>query len=249
MVSMTALVRLACQVLLACLALPALAADPAPTRTLHFPLTVDHVQARQVRHALELAYASLNIKVQFSARPALRAIVEADAGQLDGEVIRPIQIEDSYPNLRRVDVPLYMNGASAWVRKETGAAPATVEALSKFKRVGVVRGIRHAEESTKGWANVVLSNSYPAGVRMLQHGMIDVLLGGDGPIRDAIAASGVEASQFNGADIYSTPLYHYLHKRHADLLPLVQRELSKLKGQTGTVLDGLLASGRTGIPR
>lgn len=235
-------------VLLALLASPVRAGEPANVRKIHLPITVDSVQSRQVRYAIELAYESLGIKVQYTVRPALRAIVEADAGQLDGEVIRPTLIEATYSNLRRVDVPLYMNVASAWVRKQSGAPPGKLPAVQQYKRVGIVRGIQHAEESTKGWTNLVVANSYASGVRMLQMGVIDVLLGGDGPIKDAIDAAKL-GDQFAGNEIYATPLYHYLHKRHADLLPLVQKELNKLKGQQATVLDGVLASGREGIPR
>ncbi len=227
---------------------PALAGELAAVRTIQLPLTVDSVQSRQVRFALELAYESLGIKVLFTPRPALRAMIEADGGQLDGEVIRPTTIEATYANLRRVDVPLYMNVASAWVRKDAGPAPTKLQAVQQFKRVGIVRGIQHAEESTKGWPNLVVANSYASGVRMLQMKVVDVLLGGDGPIKEAIDTAKL-GDQFAGNDIYAVPLYHYLHKRHADLLPLVQKELNKLKGQQATVLDGVLASGREGIPR
>jgi polar amino acid transport system substrate-binding protein len=235
--------------LLAMLACPAWGAEPGTARTITLPVTVDSLQARQVRFAIEQAYAAINITVKYAVRPALRALVESDAGQLDGDVIRPVTIEAAYPNLRRVDVPLYMNGASVWVRKESGAAPSTLQALAARKSVGIVRGIQHAETATRGWSNVVVANNYPAAMRMLQTGLIDALLGGDGPIRELFAAGQFDAAQFNGFDIYATPLYHYLNVKHADILPRVQAELSKIRGQHTTVLDGLLASPRPGIPR
>ncbi len=236
-------------VLLAMIAAPAWGAEGVAVRTINLPVTVDSLQARQVRFALEQVYATLNVTVKFSSRPALRGLLEADAGQLDGEMIRPISIESSYPNLRRVDVPLYLNGASVWVRKESGAAPATLQALSTRKTVGIVRGIQHAETATKGWPNLVVANNYQAAMRMLQTGLIDALLGGDGPIRELFVGGQIDVAHFNSADIYATPLYHYLHVKHADILPRVQVELSKIKGQHATVLDGLLASGRPAVPR
>jgi polar amino acid transport system substrate-binding protein len=235
--------------LLAIMSGPAWSAEAAGARTINLPVTVDSLQARQVRFALEQAYAAINIPVKFSSRPALRGLIEADAGQLDGEVIRPITIEATYPNLRRVDVPLYLNGASVWVRTASGPAPTTLQALSARKTVGIVRGIQHAETATKGWPNVIVANNYQAGMRMLQTGMIDALLGGDGPIRELFVAGQFEGTQFNSAEIYATPLYHYLHVKHADILPRVQAELAKIKGQHATVLDGLLASGRPAVPR
>jgi polar amino acid transport system substrate-binding protein len=235
--------------LLVFIAGPAFGAEPTPVRTINLPSTVDSLQARQARFAIEQAYLAMNIAVTFNTRPALRGLIEADAGQLDGEVIRPTTIEATYTNLRRVDVPIYLNGASVWVRKASGPAPATLQALATRKTVGIVRGIQHAESATKGWANVVVANNYPAAMRMLQTGLIDALLGGDGPIRELFVTGQFEMAQFNGADIYATPLFHYLHAKHADILPRVQAELARIKGQHATVLDGLLASGRPGVPR
>jgi polar amino acid transport system substrate-binding protein len=244
-----AYLAIACAAPLAWLVLPTRAGATDAARTITLPATVDSLEGRQVRYALDAAYAVLNTKVNFVPRPALRALMEADSGQLDGEVMRPRLIEGSYHNLLRVDVPLYSNMASAFVRAQSGPAPANLEALSKSKSVGIVRGIRHAEAATQGWANVVVINSYPAAVRMLSQGLIEVLLGGEGTIREAFVSNHLDASQFNGQQVYSTPLYHYLHKRHAELLPLVQAELAKIKGQQATVLEGLLASSREGVPR
>ncbi len=240
-------IALACSIMLPGLAIPVRAA--AADMQITLPVTVESLQGRQTRFALELAYASLHIKANFTPRPPLRALNEADSGMLDGEMMRPAGIEGDYPNLLRVNVPLYMNVASAIVRQGAVAAPASVEALSKFKAVGIVRGIRHAEATTEGWRNVVVINNYAAAVRMLKEGMIDVLLGGDTAIVDAISSNHYDAGQFQKRDVYSTPLYHYLHKRHAALVPKVQAELARLRGQQATVLDGLQVSNIAGLPR
>lgn len=239
-------IALSCSIVLPGLAIPVRAA--AADMQITLPVTVESLQGRQTRFALEMVYASLHIKANFAPRPPLRALNEADSGLLDGEMMRPAGIEVDYPNLLRVNVPLYMNSATATVRQGV-AVPANVEALSKFKAVGIVRGIRHAEATTEGWRNVVVANNYVAAVRMLKEGMIDVLLGGDTAVIDAISSNHYDAGAFQRREVYSTPLYHYLHKRHAALLPKVQAELAKLRGQQATVLDGLQVSNIAGLPR
>ncbi|MFZ6653821.1 hypothetical protein [Undibacterium sp. TJN19] len=227
-------------------------ADELPAtakRSIILPVFVDGLEMRQTRYALELAYAALGIKLSFVNRPALRALIEANDGQLDGEVVRDSSIEAGHPNLIKVDVPMFNYSGSAFVLKDSTEAPVSLEAASRLPSVGIVRGARRVEFETRGWTNIVVINDHAAAVRMLKIGRITALLGAYEVIKDAILTNQFSESDFRSYEVYTMQVFHYLHKNNADIIPALSTQLNKLKGNQATVLDGLRAGKLKDFPR
>ncbi|MBC3920834.1 hypothetical protein H8L32_25440 [Undibacterium sp. CY18W] len=231
-------------------AMPGLAQETPASFKRHIvlPVFVDGLEMRQTRFALEMAYAAIGIKVSFVARPALRALLEADSGQVDGEVVRDNSIEASAPNLVRVDVPMFRYVGSAFVLKGS-ELPTSLEAASRLPSVGIVRGARRVEVETQGWSNLVPINDHGAAVRMLKIGRISTLIGAYEVVKDAILSNQFSENDFSSHEMYSIQVFHYLHKSHADIIPALGLQLNRLKGSQATVLDGLRASKIKDFPR
>lgn len=226
----------------------AYAAGNAPEKSsITLPVYADSATIQKSCYALEHAYQALGIVVKFVDMPAASSLVESNAGNVGGEILRTSLIEATYPNLLRVNVLMYVWSVSTVTRSDR-MAPTLAEAAIGGQ-VGIVRGIRTAENATQGWTNVIVVNSYSSAVRMLKAGRIDILLGGTDEIREAMHGEQLMAKDVRFKEVMSIPLYHYLHTSKAALVPAIGAELARIKGKYATVLDGLNARPGTGISK
>jgi hypothetical protein len=237
--------KLSLGLLLTCLAVLALADTLPKKHSITLPLVFDTPLSRQLAYALDIAYGALGIKVIYEPMPGQRALIESNAGRMDGELTRTSTIEESAPNLRRIGVPLSFFIASAIVLKNSGPAPTSLDAVSKMPSVGIVRGLNTPEYLTRGWHNITSLAGYGQALKMLQLGRIDVLLAGDEGARDAIKINHLNEQDFEFHTIARFPTFHYLHKSNEALVPLVSAELVKFKGPHASVLDAVRAGGST----
>jgi ABC-type amino acid transport substrate-binding protein len=227
--------------LLTCLAVPVLADTLPKKHNITLPLVFDTQISRQLPHALDIAYGALGIKVNYEQMPGPRALIESNAGRMDGELTRTSTVEESAPNLRRIDVPMSFFVTSAIVLKNSRLAPTSLDAVSKMPSVGIVRGLNTPEHLTRGWPNITSVPSQGQALKMLQLGRIDVLLAGDEGSRDAIKTNHLNERDFEFHAIARLPTFHYLHKSNEALVPLVSAELMKFKGSHASVLDAVRA--------
>jgi len=233
--------KLSLGLLLTCLVVLALADTLPKKHSITLPLVFDTPLSRQLAYALDIAYGALGVKVNYEQMPGPRALIESNAGRMDGELSRTSTVEESASNLRRVDVPLSFFIASAIVLRNFGPAPTSLDAVSKMASVGVVRGLSTPEYLTRGWPNITSLASYGQALKMLQLGRIDVLLAGDEGARDAMKINHLNARDFEFHTIAKVPTFHYLYKGNEALVPLVGAELMKFKGPHASVLDAVRA--------
>jgi polar amino acid transport system substrate-binding protein len=194
----------------------------------------------RLESALAQAYANLGIQITYIDLPGERAIVESNAGRLDGETARIEGMEVVYPALRRIDVPLYINTNSIFVYGADKVAPTSINQLANLKRVGIVGGWKASEEATAGWGNVVRLTTYGAALQMLKRGRLDAFLGrGEDSLR-ALQEEKLALTDFPNKIVLRHPLFHYLHEKHEDLIPAITRELRKLKGSRDVLVESWL---------
>lgn len=191
----------------------------------------------RMEDALRMVWAKLGYQLEFVDMPGERALVETNDGRTDGETARIAGMEATYPDLRRVDVPLYINTNSTFVYGAGKPIPATVSELRTLASVGIVRGWKASEDATYGWRNVIKVNSYASALQMLKLGRMDAFLGrGEDTLR-AIQQEGLNPADFPNKVVLRHSLFHYLHKKHEALLPLVARELLLMKGNNEAVVS------------
>jgi len=191
----------------------------------------------RIESALRTVYGKLGMSVDFADLPAERAVVESNAGRADGETARIVGMEASYPNLRRIDVPLYVNTNSVFVYGVGKHVPVSLEQLSSLERVGIVGGWKASEEATAGWKSVVRLTSYGSALQMLKLGRLDAFLGRSEDTMRAMAPEGLSLADFPNKVVLRFFLFHYLHRKHEALLPVVTSELLRMKGKREAVVD------------
>ncbi len=178
---------------------------------------------------LSAIYKEAGLDVQFIPFPGKRALIESSSGRVDGEAQRIFEIGEAYPSLVRIPTPFITWQFTAF-SKHPQKRYDSWQSL-KGQRVAVVRGIKYAE---LGLRSAKIRQIMQVGdiiemLKMLDAGFVDVAI----------------SSKFNGmlqtrrgnhSDIHvhlpaigDLQLYHYLHEKHADVVPLLDAAVSKLK--------------------
>lgn len=129
--------RLATQAITLLLAAPAAWAQDAAT--VRIATNVERSYFPPAEALLRKAYASLGLQVEFVPWPLTRALVELNAGRLDGVAMRADAFFTQAPSARRVDVPLLTLQVYAFGRPPCPAA-VSVEELAR-RRVAYQRGM------------------------------------------------------------------------------------------------------------
>ncbi|WP_057300719.1 ABC transporter substrate-binding protein [Pelomonas sp. Root1217] len=222
MVAIRQPLRILCTVLSA-MALDAGAAGAVPS-TLRLA-RLDGVPDQRIgSEILKVAYARLGIELQFVAVPALRSLLESSEGRLDGEVQRILNVEVQYPTLLAVRPSINYIEPAAFVKKLDFKVQGW-PSIAAYQ-VGIVRGVGSSEAGTQGMARVTAVPSMEALMRMVAAERVDVA------VNDRL--SGMLILQQLGLQgevhpldppLQRIPLYHFLHMRHAELLPRIEETL------------------------
>lgn len=205
-------------------------------QTLKLTRIGDGPELAHMEAALTTAYGWLGVTIEFVDMPGERALVESNSGRVDGETARIAGMESRYPALRRVDVPLYINTNSIFVYGNGKPVPTSLSQLSKLGSVGIIRGWKASEDAVAGWNNVERVNSYHSALRMLKFGRLDAFLGRGEDTLLALQKENLSGGDFPSKVVLRFPLFHYLHQKHEALLPVITRELIKLKGAKDAVV-------------
>lgn len=181
---------------------------------------------------LSKAYARIGYRISIRHAPAARALRLSDCGKVDGEAARAPVIEKRYRNLIRVPTPLYRSTIVVYTKLRSIDTGQGWDALRPHK-VGAVLGYKFIEKKTR-CMDRILSLSHDQLFAMLDNGRVDVA------VSTSLEALGnYEASKSKGICALAPPLsrqfmYHYLHRKHAPLVPVIDASLRKLR-EDGTM--------------
>lgn len=199
--------------------------------------------ADSTEQVLRAAYAHLGLTPRFEEYPLLRSLILADAGTIDGDAMRIVEVTAQYPNLVRVDVPVNHVEITAYAR--TPCPQINRWEDLDGKRVGYIRGVL-AVERRLGKAVPVAADSMSDMFRMLEKGMVEVAVGTgretDGEMRRRKDTS---LCKVNGI-LERVPLYHHLNKKHAALAAKLTEQLRQMqaRGEIDEILKRVNGPGR-----
>ncbi|EGB15217.1 hypothetical protein DND132_2011 [Pseudodesulfovibrio mercurii] len=228
------------QILLAVLILsaPALAAWPSPalaelhgiSHRLVFSTFPPGGLRELFDRILTEAYARIGYEVELQSYPAQRALLMANDGLVDGEAGRVSVVEKGYRNLVRVPTPLYVNRIAVLVG-EAGMRPAVDPARGWGQFAGcrtcIRNGFKFLESKVEGDGCHKVS-SYEKMLELLRNGRVDVGLAEYFDIQPTLGAVGLKGVRILDAPMAANPMYHYLNKKHAALVPLIDAELRSM---------------------
>lgn len=179
------------------------------------------------------AYRRLGIDIRIKHFPGAKALQQSNSGQVDGEVGRIDGASKKFKNLVQISIPIsYMQGAV--FSKDPDLRLVGWHSLRPY-RVGRVKGVLFSEQGTRGM-NTVEAENYSDLINMLEQDQVDVVvapyLNGLIAIRDHPNGNNLK---LNGV-LESYLLYHYLHSKHCDMIPAIQKVL-KVMLKDGTTTD------------
>lgn len=162
---------------------------------------------------LKEAYTRLGVDFEFRELPSARALATANNGGTDGEFQRLAGLEQIYPNLIMVPVPIGHVDIVVYT-KETEFAVEGWHSLAPYI-IGFVRGFQLVEAKTEGMHVEAVSTPKQAFL-MLNAGRSDIV------VDSRSAQCELKNLNVSGIQILEPPLdqlvlYHYLHVRHTDL--------------------------------
>lgn len=204
-----------------------LLAAPHPVRAAD-KLTIAGVQGFTEKEAgtqiLTEAYRRIGIEITIKRFPAERAIQLANKGDLDGDLQRIDGIDKKYPNLIQIQPALNFFEASAF----SATHDFTVDGWESLRgyRIGIIRGMKFAETNTQGMDPVVV-DSYASLLKMLENGRLDV--GVLPRLNGQFQAIKWATSKVRDLEppLLNIKLYHYIHRKNADLAPAFLRHFRK----------------------
>ncbi|KQW96591.1 hypothetical protein ASC94_07035 [Massilia sp. Root418] len=181
----------------------------------------------------EDAFQQLGLDVEVRIFPPLRGSMEADAGRIDGEVGRARAYADTHPNLVRVDEALLSFRVAAFTRLP-GLKIANWDSL---------KGTPYRVEYRSGYVTFkasleqVLPLQQISSVVDSQTGLQNVALGQTDIFVDLEEFGQRQLAKlhkryrdvYNAGLVQDTPVYIYLHKRHAALAPRLAEILATMK--------------------
>ncbi|KIL99650.1 hypothetical protein CCC_03822 [Paramagnetospirillum magnetotacticum MS-1] len=187
------------------------------------------------------AYRRVGIEVRAELLPNERGTVSADTGDTDGDTMRMAGLEAKYPNLVRVPEPVMLFNLVAF----TAGLKFDVEGWESLRpyTLCIVRGFKLGEMRSQGM-NRELPASSEAAFRMLRAGHCQVAPMGEAfwLMIDELKLGPLRALN---QPVEVTPLYHYVNKRHAHLVPKLAEALKAMR-RDGTI-DSIMAADRAAI--
>jgi len=168
------------------------------------------------------------IKISLQRQPPERGLINANSGQIDGDLTRIKKISSIYPNLIRIDEKLldWKFAAFSLNKSYLDDLPSM-----KNKSVGYIKGWKIYENKTQGFKNTVIAKNPEQLFRLLSLGRVDIVLYEHWQGLAMIKRLGLQPRHIYTSPIASKEMFIFLNKRHHKLVPKVTSILRKLKNQ------------------
>lgn len=174
------------------------------------------------------AFQRVGVELRLIKLPAERALISANAGVEDGDLVRIVGLERQYPNLIRVPEKL-MDWTFAAFGK--GAAlPGKWDAI-RPRTVGYIKGWKIYEQHMAGAPQVTTADDAEQLFRLLALGRVEIALYEHWMGLALAKQQGIKAVRPLQPALATREMFIYLHKRHADLVTPLAAALRALKAE------------------
>lgn len=185
----------------------------------------------QVKAHVQHIYDIAGIPVRFVGLPHKRSLYAANSGEVDAEAGRVPSVEKRYPNLLRVDAKVMDLTGHAYVRSDSDIAGFSPALLDNLK-VGIVAGVQWATNMA-GRSLITEVSNYENLFRLLEYDRVDIILSTTPSAEVVLSGLGDRASAYRRLEpaASATPIYHYVNKKNAAIIPALTRAAKLYAGQ------------------
>jgi len=174
---------------------------------------------------LQKAYARAGIKMQPVFLNLEESLQKTNAGENDGELARIAKITKLYPNLRQVPVSVVSVEAVAFSKNKSLKIDRW-EDLQNHK-VTIVKGAKFIEASMKEIPKA-FSVNFSDAFNKLDKGQTEIVVVPKLAGWYMIYKNKYKDISMVSSSLKTMKLYHFLHKKNADLIPLLTPYLQKM---------------------
>ncbi|WP_410499759.1 hypothetical protein [Chitinibacter sp. S2-10] len=176
---------------------------------------------------LNKAYSSLGLEMKLTLLPGERALQESNHGMTDGELIRKAGLSKSYPNLIQLKVPIGEVKVMAFSLDKTINVSRGWISLKDYS-FAYDRGMKAVEANVAGFPSAAPTDGTAVAFRNMLQGRVKLVVTSEDDGLSTLKTMGLDSKITPlTPPLGSVMLYHYLHKKHADLVPQLERELAK----------------------
>jgi len=171
------------------------------------------------------AYKRIGIDIIVEKYPAKRALKISNAGQVDGELFRIANLNRKWKNLFVVPTPIaYLEGKV--YSKKVDFKISGWDSLKPY-RIGIKSGILHALRGTEGMKRQIVDTNAQL-FQILKKDRVDIIvLAYFNAIKELNKIDFPDIKLLKPS-IFLHPVYHYLHKKHQDLIPKLDKVIQEM---------------------
>lgn len=185
-------------------------------------------------------YQPLDIEIELLTLPTARSLRYVNDGLADAELARVEGIEQEFTDLMPVPVPLVTLYLIAVAR----TADVSIKSMQQARggRVAIKLGSKYVEQYTKDW-KVIQVESMEQQLQLLVNARVDYIL--IDAIQPTVNLTAVYKGHLHQRAIQRVSVYHYIHKKHQQLLPALTAELQRLhnSGRIDAIIEQFIQQG------
>ncbi|MFZ6745428.1 substrate-binding periplasmic protein [Undibacterium sp. JH2W] len=172
-------------------------------------------------------YKKLGVQIEFVNLPGNRALQESNSGRLDGELMRKAGLSMEYPNLLQIPVPLATTNTVAFALDKNIDLDKGWDSLREHS-FSYETGTKVIEQNTQAYTTGHAEQNIKAAFRQMLNKRVELIVIDEQAGLQLVKEMGLEGTVHMLTPPISTiPLYHYLHKKHADLARQLEALLRK----------------------
>lgn len=195
---------------------------PVHSSTHLFNKPADTAQSRYIIDVMTHAYNNLGLElriVEFNHRSSL---VAANEGLLDGQLGRVIEVEKQYPNLIRIPVPIF----DFTLQLVANCSSCEMASLNKIVVTDGYQIIESYLEKHPYHQQLLKVKNITTQLNLLSQQKVDGALVIDFHIPPQFKSQ--YENKWFFTDLNTVSVYHYIHKKHAPLASVLEKELQRL---------------------
>ena len=188
----------------------------------------ENLEQLAIYKTLMKAYELIGQEVQVESHPWRRSLSGVNQGLYDAELARISGLENQFDNLRRVTESIGAVEVALVYKKNL---PIRSVDDTQGMRLGRVNGVMMIEKLLSENAAHTIVNDHESLFKMITRGRIDV-----GVCVKELAERMVNSSEYNDIVVsdfvlHRVDLYHYVHKKHSNLVPALEQAFKSVKNQ------------------
>ncbi|MBO9665591.1 MAG: transporter substrate-binding domain-containing protein [Bdellovibrio sp.] len=187
----------------------------------------------QLQEFYTKALARENIKPHFLALPLARSAQLADNGEIDGEMIRSLNIIEKYPNLIATSKPIGFSNFLILYAKSNRSFKE--KKLPQYKGLIILNSFTTRQKARDMRLRLDAVPTIDQGLSMVVAGRADYIILAE-PIIDSLPRSLkplMDQLKTVKEPFSRVPLYFILNKKHKDLMPKLEKALFKTMSTEG----------------